>query len=69
MQPDDDTPSPADIDENKPLTAGEADVMGFQVPRNIPGHKISAELVYGEADGVETEDNYDAHHADSDQHV
>lgn len=70
LNPDDE---PKDLhteaDDEAPLSAKEADAMGFQVPRQIPGHRLSAETVYGEMDGVENEDQYDAHHADPDQHL
>ena len=43
--------------------------MGFQVPRDIPGVRAIDETVYGEADGVEREDQYDANRAGPDEHV
>jgi hypothetical protein len=52
-----------------PLDEREAAAMGSQRPR--PLHDISedAQTVYGEVDGPETEDQYDAHHAGPDEHV
>lgn len=57
-----------EADNVPPLSAREAMAMGWQTPRMVFGRRIPGEIVYGETDGFENEDQYDAHHADRDQH-
>lgn len=57
-------------DEAKtPLDEREAAAMGSQRPRPLRDIKESAETIYGEVDGPETEDQFDAHHAEEDEHL
>jgi hypothetical protein len=51
-------------DDEQPLSPLEAEYMGHTVDKKILGIDPSALLVYGEADGPETEDQYDAHHVE-----
>jgi hypothetical protein len=59
----------ADEQAREPLDSNEAPAMGFQHPRPLRGVDESAETIYAEVDGPETEDQYDAHHAEPDEHV
>ena len=52
-----------------PLDEREAAAMGSQRPRPLHDIPDDAQTVYGEVDGPETEDQYDAHHAGPDEHV
>ncbi len=68
-----DSDKPAELhteaDDLQPLTSNEAVYMGNQVDKKIPGVPASAMLVYGDVDeGSENEDQYDAHHAEQDEH-
>jgi len=56
-------------DDDQPLSPLEATYMGTTVDKEIRGVKPSELLVYGEGDGPENEDQYDAHHADEDEHL
>jgi len=59
----------ADEEARNPLDSREAAVMGSQRPRPLAGIDESSETVYGEVDGPETEDQFDAHHAEPDEHL
>ena len=57
-------------DEAKtPLDEREAAAMGGQRPRPRNDIAEEAETIYGEVDGPETEDQFDAHHAGPGEHV
>ena len=57
-------------DDDKPLTSREAEAMGRQTETYTRGEKITDQVVYGDVDdSVENEDQTDAHHAESDEHV
>jgi hypothetical protein len=58
-----------EADNEPPLSSVEAEYMGTTVAKKIRGVDPSAMLVYGEVDGVENEDQYDAHHADEGEHL
>jgi hypothetical protein len=51
------------------LTDEEALAMGRQVPRPVGKHPAIDDTVYGEVDGPETEDQYDANHVGPGEHV
>jgi hypothetical protein len=53
----------------EPLSEREAAAMGSQRPRPLRDIPEDAQTVYGEVDGPETEDQYDAHHAEPGEHV
>jgi hypothetical protein len=59
----------AEEEARAPLSEREAAVMGQQRPRPLRDIREDAETVYGEVDGPETEDQYDAHHAGPGEHV
>jgi hypothetical protein len=57
-------------DEREPLTPEEAERMGRQTETYTRGEKISDQVVYGDVSGTfENEDQTDAHHAESGEHV
>ena len=68
---DEDTPRPLHTiaDNDPPLSAREAEAMGFQRPRAFGNVKPIDEVVYGEGDGFENEDQADANHAEPDEHL
>ena len=51
------------------LSDEEALAMGRQVPRPVGKHPAIDDTVYGEVDGPETEDQYDANHVEPGEHV
>ena len=53
----------------KPLTPREAESMGRQTETHTIGQKISDQVVYGDTESVENEDQMDGHHADADDIV
>ena len=53
----------------RPLTPREAESMGRQTETHTIGQKISNQVVYGDTNSVENEDQMDEHHADSDDIV
>ena len=59
----------ADEEARTPLDSREAAAMGSQRPRPLRDIAEEAETVYGEVDGPETEDQFDAHHAEPDEHL
>jgi hypothetical protein len=59
----------AEEEAETPLDEREAAAMGSQRPRPLRDIKAEAQTIYGEVDGPETEDQYDAHHADPDEHL
>jgi hypothetical protein len=59
----------AEEEAKTPLDELEAAAMGSQRPRPLRDIKEEAETIYGEVDGPETEDQYDAHHAGPGEHV
>jgi hypothetical protein len=59
----------ADEEGRIPLDSREAAAMGSQRPRPLHGIKQEDETIYGEVDGPETEDQFDAHHAGEDEHL
>ncbi len=61
--------SKADEEALTPLDEREAAAMGSQRPRPLPDFPASEQTIYGEADGPENEDQYDAHHAGPDEHL
>jgi hypothetical protein len=58
-----------DTEREKPLSPEEAERMGRQTETYTRGEKISDQVVYGDVDGPENEDQMDEHHAESDEHV
>ena len=57
-------------EREKPLTPREAESMGRQTETNTIGQKISDQVVYGDTESVENEDQMDEHHhADADDIV
>ncbi|MBV9270260.1 MAG: hypothetical protein JO165_04145 [Candidatus Eremiobacteraeota bacterium] len=57
-------------DERDPLSPREAEAMGRQVDPHFRGEDVGNEVVYGDVDeGVENEDQTDAHHAEEDEHL
>jgi hypothetical protein len=58
-----------EAETDAPLDEREAAAMGSQRPRPLRDIKAEAQTIYGEVDGPETEDQYDAHHADQDEHL
>ncbi|HTU68754.1 MAG TPA: hypothetical protein VMF11_00410 [Candidatus Baltobacteraceae bacterium] len=56
-------------EREKPLSPKEAESMGRQTETHTLGEKISDQVVYGDTESVENEDQMDAHHAESDEHV
>lgn len=63
---DDDT---AGTKRERPLTPREAESMGRQTETHTIGPKISDQVVYGDTNSVENEDQTDEHHADADDIV
>jgi ketosteroid isomerase-like protein len=59
----------AEEEAREPLSEREAAAMGSQRPRPLRDISEEAETIYGEVDGPETEDQYDAHHAEPGEHV
>jgi len=59
----------ADEEASNPLDSREAAAMGSQRPRKLHGIPEDEETIYGEVDGPETEDQFDAHHAEPDEHL
>lgn len=67
-------PNPQELhteaDDMAPLTPREAESMGRQVTTGTVGEKVTDQVVYGDVENsVENQDQYDAHHAESDEHV
>jgi hypothetical protein len=59
-----------EADDIPPLDPREAESMGRQTETHTLGEKISEQVVYGDVDeGFENEDQADAHHAESDEHL
>ena len=59
-----------EADDIPPLSKREAEAMGRQTATYTRGEKITDQVVYGDVDdSVENEDQTDAHHAESDEHV
>jgi hypothetical protein len=56
-------------EREKPLSPQEAESMGRQTETHTIGQKISDQVVYGDVDSVENEDQMDEHHADADDIV
>jgi hypothetical protein len=57
-------------DDLKPLTRREAESMGRQTETATRGEPVADQVVYGDVgDTVENEDQSDAHHAESDEHL
>ena len=56
-------------EREKPLTPKEAESMGRQTETHTRGEKISDQVVYGDIEVVENEDQMDEHHADADDIV
>ena len=56
-------------EREKPLTPREAESMGRQTETRTIGQKISDQVVYGDTESVENEDQMDEHHADADDIV
>jgi hypothetical protein len=59
----------ADEEALTPLDEREAAAMGSQRARPLRDFKPGEQTVYGEVDGPENEDQYDAHHAGPDEHL
>jgi hypothetical protein len=55
--------------EEQPLTPREAESMGRQTETHTIGQKISNQVVYGDTESVENEDQMDEHHGESDDIV
>lgn len=58
-----------EADDIPPLSPREAESMGRQTETRTLGEKISDQVVYGDVEGVENEDQADAHHAEPDEHL
>jgi hypothetical protein len=56
-------------EREKPLSPKEAESMGRQTETHTRGEKISDQVVYGDVESVENEDQMDEHHADADDIV
>jgi hypothetical protein len=56
-------------EREKPLTPREAESMGRQTETYTRGEKIEDQVVYGDTESVENEDQTDEHHADADDIV
>jgi len=56
-------------EREKPLTPREAESMGRQTETHTIGQKISDQVVYGDTESVENEDQEFEHHADADEIV
>ena len=56
-------------EREKPLTPREAESMGRQTETHTIGQKISNQVVYGDTNSVENEDQMDEHHADAEDIV
>jgi hypothetical protein len=56
-------------EREKPLTPREAESMGRQTETYARGEKIEDQVVYGDTESVENEDQTDEHHADADDIV
>jgi hypothetical protein len=56
-------------EREKPLTPREAESMGRQTETYTRGEKIADQVVYGDTESVESEDQTDEHHADADDIV
>ncbi len=56
-------------EREKPLSPREAESMGRQTETHTIGQKIEDQVVYGDTESVENEDQIDEHHADADEHV
>jgi hypothetical protein len=56
-------------EREKPLTPREAESMGRQTETHTIRQKISDQVVYGDTESVENEDQTDEHHADADDIV
>jgi hypothetical protein len=56
-------------EREKPLSPREAESMGRQTETHTIGQKISDQVVYGDTESVENEDQMDEHHADADDIV
>jgi hypothetical protein len=53
----------------RPLTPREAESMGRQTETHTIGQKISDQVVYGDTNSVENEDQTDEHHGEPDDIV
>jgi hypothetical protein len=53
----------------RPLTPREAESMGRQTETHTIGQKISDQVVYGDTNSVENEDQMDEHHGEPDDIV
>jgi hypothetical protein len=72
MNLDEDTPKPlhTQADDIPPLSADEALSMGRQTETRTRNELIRNQVVYGDIEGTpENEDQNDAHHAESDEHL
>lgn len=58
-----------EADDLPPLSNREAQAMGRQTETRTRGERISDEVVYGDVESVENEDQADAHHADPGEHL
>ena len=56
-------------EREEPLSRREAEYMGNTVAKKIPGVSPDEETTYGEADGPENQDQYDANNVGEDEHV
>jgi hypothetical protein len=62
-------PLRTEADDLPPLSPEEAEVMGRQTETRTRGERIRDEVVYGDVESVENEDQADAHHAEPDEHL
>jgi hypothetical protein len=53
----------------EPLSPREAESMGRQTETRTRGQRTADQVVYGDVESVENEDQADAHHAESDEHL
>jgi hypothetical protein len=58
-----------EADDLPPLTPQEAQVMGRQTETKTRGERVQDQVVYGDIESVENEDQADAHHAEPDEHL
>jgi hypothetical protein len=62
-------PLQTEADDLPPLTQREAESMGRQTESRARGQRIIDQVVYGDVESVENEDQADAHHAEPDEHL
>ena len=62
-------PLSTEADDLAPLSPREAEAMGRQTETKTLGERVQDQVVYGDVESVENEDQADAHHAEPDEHL